>query len=142
MVVEEAEKRLQIADYVVFALTLAISLGIGLYHAFTGDRQRTTKDFLMGNRQLRTLPVALSMLVSFISAVLVLGTPAEMYTRGTLLFMRSIGYGFACLISSCLFVELFHRLNITSSFEVGKQMIDGAIKAALAGLFQTSLSFS
>ncbi|ELU11741.1 hypothetical protein CAPTEDRAFT_112687 [Capitella teleta] len=117
MVVEEAEKRLQIADYVVFALTLAISLGIGLYHAFTGDRQRTTKDFLMGNRQLRTLPVALSMLVSFISAVLVLGTPAEMYTRGTLLFMRSIGYGFACLISSCLFVELFHRLNITSSFE-------------------------
>jgi Na+/proline symporter len=114
----EAERTLHVADYVVFSATLVISLGIGLYHACTGDKQKTTKDFLMGNRRLRTLPVALSMLVSFISAILVLGTPAEMYTRGTLLFMRSNGYAIACLISSCLFVELFHRLNITSSFEV------------------------
>ena len=38
------------ADYVVFAATLLIALGIGVVQAFTGDKQRTTKEYLMGNR--------------------------------------------------------------------------------------------
>ena len=38
------------ADYVVFTATLVIALGIGVFQAFTGDKQRTTKEYLMGNR--------------------------------------------------------------------------------------------
>ena len=119
--VSPAEKGFHAADYVIFAVTLLVSLGIGLYHAFTGGRQKTTKEFLMGNRNLRTLPVAMSILVSFISAILVLGTPAEMYTRGTQLAMRTFGYCLTCVLSSVLLVPLFFSLNITSSFEVSKQ---------------------
>ena len=104
-------------DYLVFSAVLAISLGIGLYHAFTGGKQKTTQEFLMANRQLRTVPVALSILVSFVSAILVLGTPAEMYTRGTLLTTRVIGYCLTCVISSLLFVPLFFPLKIRSTFE-------------------------
>ena len=108
----------QPVDYAIFALFLVISLGIGMYHACTGGRQRTTKEFLMGNRQMKTLPVALSILVSFVSGILVLGTPAEMYTRGTQLFMRTFGYCVACVLSSVLLVPLFFNLKVTSSFEV------------------------
>ena len=113
-----AEKGFHIVDYLIFSSVLVVSLGIGLYHAFTGGKQRTTKEYLMGNRQLKTLPVALSILVSFVSAILVLGTPAEMYTRGTQLTMRVIGYCLACVLSSILFVPLFFGLKVTSSFEV------------------------
>ena len=70
--------------------------------------------------RLGTLPVACSILVSFISAILVLGTPAEMYTRGTQLFMRTIGYCLALFLSSLIFVPLFFPLKITSSFEVSQ----------------------
>ena len=38
------------ADYVVFVATLVIALGIGIVQGFTGDRQRTTSEYLMGNR--------------------------------------------------------------------------------------------
>ena len=72
----------------------------------------------MANRKLGTLPVAASILVSFISAITVLGTPAEMYTRGTQMFIRTIGYCLSLLISSLVFVPLFFPLKITSSFEV------------------------
>ena len=41
------------ADYLLFIATLLISLGIGLYYAFAGDKQRTTKEYLMGNRSLK-----------------------------------------------------------------------------------------
>ena len=72
--------------------------------------------------RLGTLPVACSILVSFISAILVLGTPAEMYTRGTQLFMRTIGYCLALFLSSLIFVPLFFPLKITSSFEVSSSI--------------------
>ena len=109
-----------IVDYVVFALVVMISLTIGLYHAFTGGKQRTPGEYLMGNRNLRTLPVAMSILVSYVSSILVLGVPAEMYTRGTQLILRTLGYCLACIISSLLFVPLFYGLNVTSSFEVSR----------------------
>jgi len=105
-------------DYAIFALVLLVSLGIGLFHACSGGKQRTTKEFLMADRRMDTLPVALSILVSFVSGILVLGTPAEMYTRGTQLFMRTFGYCIACVLSSVLFVPLFFNLKVTSSFEV------------------------
>ena len=56
-------------DYVIFTVTLLISLGIGVYYALTGDRQRTTKEFLLANRSMGTLPVALSIYVSGVSGL-------------------------------------------------------------------------
>ena len=57
------------------------------------------------------------MLVSFVSAILVLGTPAEMYTRGTQLTLRVFGYTLSIVLSSLLFVPLFYKLKVTSAFE-------------------------
>ena len=105
-------------DIVVFAGTLLISIGIGVYHAFTGDRQKTTSDYFVGNRSMKTIPVALSMLVSFVSAILVLGTPAEVYTRGSQLVLKTVGYCLACIFSSVFLVPIFYNQRLTSSFEV------------------------
>jgi len=69
-------------DYVVLAVFLAISLGIGFYHSLTGGRQRTTEEFIMANRRLGILPTTLSMFVSFQSAISILGNTAEMYMHG------------------------------------------------------------
>ena len=57
----------QAVDYVIFSLMLLISLGIGVFQAFTRGRQRTTNEYLMGNRHLKLAPVALSICVSMIS---------------------------------------------------------------------------
>jgi Na+/proline symporter len=42
-----------LADYVVFALTVVISIGIGIYYAFAGDKQRTTSEYLVGGRAMK-----------------------------------------------------------------------------------------
>ena len=72
------------ADYLIFALFLAVSISIGIYFAISGGHQRTTQEFLMGNRKLRVLPTMLSLLVSYQSAIAILGFPAEMYTKGSM----------------------------------------------------------
>ena len=111
-----------IADYIVFALFLVVSLVIGLYHAchcITGKgRLKTVNDFLVADRRLSTLPVAISMFVSLVSGVLVLGHPAEVYTRGVQFLIRSVGHVIAGLIAAAVFVPLFFRLRLTSAFEV------------------------
>ena len=66
-----------IADYSIFAVTIIVSLGIGLYYALSGGKQRTTSEYLVGNRQMMIIPVAISLMVSFESSIMMLGTPAE-----------------------------------------------------------------
>jgi Sodium:solute symporter family len=111
-----------VVDYVVFALFLVASLVIGLYHACRclsgGGGQKTVDEFLVADRQLSTLPVAISMFVSLISGVLVLGHPAEVYTRGVQFLVRSVGHVLAGFIAGALFVPLFFRLQVTSAYEV------------------------
>jgi len=121
-----------IVDYAIFLLVILVSLSIGLYHAFTGGKQRTTTEFLLANRQLNTLPVTMSILVSFVSGIMVLGIPAEMYTRGTQLFMRTIGYCLACVLSSLLFVPLFFNLKVTSAYEVRVVTCEAVGKSAIS----------
>lgn len=50
------------SDYLVFAAMLAVSAIIGIYHGFKGGKQQSSSEFLVGSRQLGTVPVALSML--------------------------------------------------------------------------------
>ena len=54
----------QVADYVVFSLCMMVTAFIGIYYRFSGGRQRTTKEFLMGGKKLNAIPVAFSLQAS------------------------------------------------------------------------------
>lgn len=105
-------------DYVVFIGMLLFALGVGVFQAFTGDRQRTTSEYLTCNRLLRIGPVLLSMFMSGISAILVLGNSAEMYVHGAQMWVYCIGAAIAYPISAHLFVPVYYPLKITSVYQV------------------------
>ena len=105
-------------DYVVFAAMLLISAAIGIYYAFAGGGQQTSKDFLMGGRSMTAVPVALSLTASFMSAVTVLGTPSEVYRFGAIFSIFAITYFFVVAISAEVFLPVFYKLGITSTYEV------------------------
>ncbi|NXN89749.1 SC5A8 protein, partial [Bombycilla garrulus] len=104
-------------DYVVFAAMLLISAIIGVYYAFVGGGQKTAKDFLMAGRSMSALPVALSLTASFMSAVTVLGTPAEIYRYGAVFCIFAITYALVVLCSAEIFLPVFYKLGITSTYE-------------------------
>ncbi|NWY42781.1 SC5A8 protein, partial [Sylvia atricapilla] len=104
-------------DYVVFAAMLVISAIIGIYYAFVGGGQKTSKDFLMAGRSMTALPVALSLTASFMSAVTVLGTPAEIYRYGAVFCIFAITYALVVLCSAEIFLPVFYKLGITSTYE-------------------------
>nr|XP_033809298.1 sodium-coupled monocarboxylate transporter 1-like [Geotrypetes seraphini] len=104
-------------DYVVFSGMLVISAAIGIYYAFAGGGQKTSKEFLMGGRSMSAVPVALSLTASFMSAVTVLGTPSEVYRFGAIFTMFAFTYFLVVLVSSEIFLPVFYRLGITSTYE-------------------------
>nr|XP_033809299.1 sodium-coupled monocarboxylate transporter 1-like [Geotrypetes seraphini] len=104
-------------DYVIFAGMLLISAVIGIYYAFAGGGQKTSKEFLMGGRSMTAVPVALSLTASFMSAVTVLGTPSEVYRFGAMFTIFAFTYALVVLACSEIFLPVFYRLGITSTYE-------------------------
>nr|XP_061806498.1 sodium-dependent multivitamin transporter-like [Nerophis lumbriciformis] len=104
-------------DYVIFALLLVASAGIGLFYAFSGGRQRTTQEFLMADRSMSWLPVSLSLLATFQSAVAILGAPSEVYTFGTQYWFLGCSYFLGLLIPAHVFIPVFYRLRLSSAYE-------------------------
>ncbi|XP_022250400.1 sodium-coupled monocarboxylate transporter 1-like [Limulus polyphemus] len=113
----ELVSRFGTPDYVVFAGMLTVSAAIGIYYACSGSKQSTTKEFLMGNRSMSVFPVSMSVLASFMSAITLLGTPAEVYQYGTQYWMIIISYFFVIPMSAHLYLPIFYNLGLTSAYE-------------------------
>lgn len=106
---------LTVVDYIVFAFTLVISLGIGVYYAFRG--QKTTSEFIVASRSMKVVPLAISLMVSFESSIMMLGMPAEVYIYGFSYVLTMVGFCISQFLSGFIFVPFFRRQKVTSVFE-------------------------
>ncbi|KAF1623578.1 UNVERIFIED_CONTAM: Sodium/iodide cotransporter, partial [Eudyptes pachyrhynchus] len=104
-------------DYGVFGLMLLISTGIGLFHGLAKGGQKTSEDFFTGGRRMSALPVGLSLSASFMSAIQVLGVPAEAYRYGAKFLWMCLGQLLNTLLTAQLFLPVFYRLGLTSTYE-------------------------
>lgn len=121
-------------DYGVFGLMLLVSTGIGLFHGLSKGGQKTSEDFFTGGRRMAAVPVGLSLSASFMSAIQVLGVPAEAYRYGSKFLWMCLGQLLNTLLTAHLFLPVFYRLGLTSTYEVGA---GGRILPA-AGTWQAS----
>ncbi|XP_003411984.2 sodium-dependent multivitamin transporter [Loxodonta africana] len=115
-------------DYVVFALLLALSLAIGLYHACRGWGRHTIGQLLMADRKMGCIPVALSLLATFQSAVALLGVPSEIYRFGTQYWFLGCCYFLGLLIPAHIFIPVFYRLHLTSAYEYLELRFNKAVR--------------
>uniref|UniRef100_A0A8C5RBN2 Sodium-coupled monocarboxylate transporter 1 n=1 Tax=Laticauda laticaudata TaxID=8630 RepID=A0A8C5RBN2_LATLA len=124
-----------VSDYVVFGIMLLMSAVIGVYYAFAGGGQRTREAFLMGGRSMTAFPVALSLTASFMSAVTILGTPAEIYRFGGMFSLFAISYTLMVVTSAEIFLPVFYRLKITSTYEYLEMRFNKQLRLCGTGLF-------
>ncbi|KAM5170177.1 sodium-coupled monocarboxylate transporter 1-like isoform 2-T2 [Mantella aurantiaca] len=115
-------------DYVVFAVVLLISAAIGIYYAFAERGNSTSQEFLTGGRNMTAVPVTMSLTASFMSAVVVLGTPADVYRYGAIYGIFPISQGIVILICAEIFLPIFYRLNLTSTYEYLELRFNKAVR--------------
>ncbi|XP_070442682.1 sodium/iodide cotransporter [Equus przewalskii] len=125
-------------DYGVFALMLLVSTGIGLWVGLAGGGQRSAEDFFTGGRRLAALPVGLSLSASFMSAVQVLGVPAEAYRYGLKFLWMCLGQLLNSLLTAAFFLPVFYRLGLTSTYQYLELRFSRAVR--LCGTLQYLLA--
>ena len=96
-------------DYLIFILMLAVSASIGIFYAIRDKRSKqTTTNFLLGGRRMSLLPVTLSLMASFLSAILVLGVPTEIFYNGTMYWLISFSNLLTFPVAAHAFLPVFH----------------------------------
>lgn len=118
-------------DYVVFGLTLGLSAAIGVFYAIKDRKQQDDmEDYQLGGRDLSKVPVALSLSVSFMSAITVLGTPADIYQYGTMYWWFLLAMLIVCFITSEIYIPTFYRMGISSTYEYLEKRFNKAVRVA------------
>ncbi|OWF49523.1 Sodium-coupled monocarboxylate transporter 1 [Mizuhopecten yessoensis] len=108
---------LHYVEFLIFGVTLLISISIGIYFAKSGGKQKTLEEYLVGNRKISFCPVAISLLVTFQSGISLLGLPVEIYQYGTQIYLGIIGLVTGYILVAVLFVPVLHPLQLTSVYE-------------------------
>ncbi|XP_026875011.2 sodium-coupled monocarboxylate transporter 1 [Electrophorus electricus] len=128
-------------DYVVFAAMVLGAAVIGLFQAIRGRKGSSSTEFLLGGRQMTAVPVAMSLTASFMSGITVIGTPSEAYIYGTPFWLFAFSYTIMSTISAEIFVPLFYRLGITSTYEYLEMRFNKLIRVIGTSMYivQTAL---
>lgn len=50
-----------IFDYVIFIGMLVVSMGIGIYFGYFDGKEKTTKEYLLGGKNMKVIPIAISL---------------------------------------------------------------------------------
>ncbi len=99
-------------DYILLGGTLLTSLLIGLYYGYTN--KHTNEELLVGGRNMNVIPVAASVMVSYTSAITIIGFPSEIYAHGAQIYTMYLVSSVGIPISACLFVPFFYPMKLTS----------------------------
>lgn len=135
--------KFHLIDYIVFGAMLVFSASVGVYFGYfskpkskrqSASQQRhrdesfnekktdfgskSMLEYLLGSRKLKSFPVAMSLVASYISGVTVLGTPAEIYNFGTQYWLIIFPIFLMGFIVSYVYLPVFCQLKVGSSYEV------------------------
>ncbi|KAL0269459.1 UNVERIFIED_CONTAM: hypothetical protein PYX00_007183 [Menopon gallinae] len=124
------------ADYLVCILLLLVSSAVGVYYRFTGDKQRTNREYLLANKSANVWTVAFSLMATFMSSITLLGVSAENYTFGTHFIIINLSYGVFTPVAAYLYLPVFYKLQTTSVYEYLERRFGAATRLV------ASLAFS
>ncbi|XP_040568294.1 sodium-coupled monocarboxylate transporter 1 [Lepeophtheirus salmonis] len=143
---QEAIDKFGPEEYVIFGLTLGISILIGAFFAIKSycNKSIDTKTILLGGGDMGIFPMTLSLVASFMSAITLLGTPAEVYVDGTQYIVLILSYPLVLASTAEWYLPVFWRLKVTTSYEYLEWRFNKAVRflGALAFTFQMVIYMS
>uniref|UniRef100_H2YU24 Uncharacterized protein n=1 Tax=Ciona savignyi TaxID=51511 RepID=H2YU24_CIOSA len=104
-------------DLVIFSASLIFSVFVGLYYAYKDRTNDSLNNYYFGGRKMSPIPIGLSMSVTFISALTVIGLPVEVYLYGLVNVWHSTTLFLPSILSYLYIIPLYHRLQISTVYE-------------------------
>ncbi|GFV45201.1 putative sodium-dependent multivitamin transporter [Trichonephila clavipes] len=125
---------LNAVDYVIIGTTLCVSSGIGLYFQLT-RKKKTNEEYLLAGKDMSVLPVAFSLMASFMSSTTFMGIPAEMYLYGTNMAFMNLGFIIGPVISSYVFLPIFFANDVSTAYEYLEKRFGKTARRLISAMF-------
>lgn len=95
----------------------------------------SAKDFFLGGRTMKAIPVAISLVAADMSAISYMGTPAWSFQFNLELFWVNLSYLAVVPIVMFLFLPFYMRLNLYTGYEYLERRFDLKTRLMASGLF-------
>ncbi|GFQ81306.1 sodium-coupled monocarboxylate transporter 1 [Trichonephila clavata] len=123
------------SDYAVIGITLLIPTIIGLKFRSKKKRDATSKEYLLAGKDMSIFPVIMSITVTMISGISMLGQPAEIYRYGLQVSLLCIGFPVGTILSSYIFLPVYFQCDVSTSYEFLEMRYGKIARLTISGLF-------
>ncbi|GBP49431.1 Sodium-coupled monocarboxylate transporter 2 [Eumeta japonica] len=127
-----------VAEYCLFGIILGVILGIIVYYNFINRKHNTVAGFLYGGRNMSLVSTTLALIASHITSITLLGVPLEIYLRGTQYWASALSLVIVTILTASIYLPVFHKLQLTSSFEYLEIRFSAHTRTIAAVLFVVS----
>jgi len=112
-------------------------IGIVLFGAWFGRKQKTTRDYFLGGRSVPWWAVAFSIVATETSTITFISVPGIAFARGgNFQFLQLVfGYLLGRVVISILFIPAYFRGELLTVYQLLDQRFGGKIKMIAASLF-------
>src|SRR4026209_315008 len=112
-------------------------IGIVLFGAWFGRKQKTTADYFLGDRSVPWWAVAFSIVATETSTITLISIPGIAFARdGNFQFLQLVfGYLLGRIVISILFIPSYFRGELLTVYQLLDQRFGGKIKMVAASLF-------
>ncbi len=119
-------------DYIIIACYLAMTIGVGWYH---GRRQKNTREYFIGNGNMNTGLIGVSLFATLLSTISYLALPGETIGKGPYILASSIAKPISFLIVGYILIPAYMRQRVTSAYELLEERLGLRNRLLGAGLF-------
>ena len=108
-----------------FVIVIIYMLGLVVMGYFLGRGNKTQEDYFIGGRSVATLPIALSIAATTVSANGFIGGPGWAYGSGMMAFMLNFSIPIVLILTLSIFLPFFYNLKVTSIYEYIEMRLGG-----------------
>lgn len=119
-------------DWAVIALYGLGMLAVGFYYA---GKTGTSESYLLGNRQMNSFAVGLSLFAGIFSSITFLSTPGEVIKNGPMILAQFFAFPLVYWIVGWYVIPYFMRLRVTTAYEVLESRFGLSVRLLGSGLF-------
>lgn len=136
----EVAKTLQRFGWIDLIIFMGMLLGcsmIGVYFAILDKKKSVHKtnrseslelDYLVGGRNMKVFPIAMSLVASWISGISLLGSSTEIYIHGSEIMFIFIAMILTGLSLHFVFLPVYSEMKITSIYEYLEKRFDQRVR--------------
>ncbi|XP_017776934.1 PREDICTED: sodium-coupled monocarboxylate transporter 2-like [Nicrophorus vespilloides] len=110
------------------------SLSIGIYYGYFAKHQ-SVDQYLRGSRNMKLIPIAMSMSASIISGISFIAIPADIYKFGATIFISPFIVQFSICFMSFYIYPVLYNLNLTSIYEYMEMRFDKRVRLLTSFLY-------